>query len=207
MHTGITKPLALGADVVVYTATKFIDGQGRCVGGAVTGDSQLVGEEMFSIMRTVGPAMSPFNAWVFLKGLETLPLRMQAISERALQLAQWLQSHPKIESVFYTYLPSHSQYQLALNQQQAGGGVVSFRLKGSKQDAWTFINHTQLMSLTANLGDVKTTITHPATTTHGRLTQAEREEAGITDNLIRISVGLEHLDDIKSDIEKGLAGL
>ncbi len=199
----LQKPLSLGADIVVYTATKYIDGQGRCVGGAVVGDQKRVGDDMFSIMRTVGPTMSPFNAWVFLKGLETLSLRMNAISQRALELAQWLESRGEVEKVFHTGLDSHPQRQLALKQQKAGGGIVSFRLKGDQQQAWQFIDNTELMSLSANLGDVRTIITHPATTTHGRLTQAERDESGISDNLIRIAVGLEDLSDLKSDIEKG----
>jgi len=203
----LQKPLSLGADVVVYTATKYIDGQGRCVGGAVVGDQKRVGDDMFSIMRTVGPAMSPFNAWVFLKGLETLSLRMTAISERALGLAQWLECRPEVEKVFHTGLDSHPQHELANKQQKAGGGIVSFRLKGDGEQAWRFIDCTQLMSLSANLGDVKTIITHPASTTHGRLTQTERDESGISDNLIRIAVGLESQNDLKSDLEKGFQGI
>ena len=203
----LQKPISLGADIVVYTATKYIDGQGRCVGGAVVGDKKHVGEDMFSIMRTVGPAMSPFNAWVFLKGLETLPLRMKAVSERALELAAWLESCSEVEQVFYTGLISHPQYDLAQTQQVAGGGIVSFRLKGGLDQAWRFIDGTVLMSLSANLGDVKTIVTHPATTTHGRLTQDERAESGITDNLIRIAVGLESLNDLKADIKKGFAAI
>ncbi len=203
----LQKPLSLGADVVVYTATKYIDGQGRCVGGAVVGDQKRVGDEMFSIMRTVGPAMSPFNAWVFLKGLETLSLRMNAISVRALELAGWLEARAEVEKVFHTGLDSHPQRELAKKQQKAGGGIVSFRIKGNKEQTWNFIDHTQLMSLSANLGDAKTIITHPATTTHGRLTQQERDESGITDNLIRIAVGLEDLIDLKADLEKGFASL
>ena len=199
----LQKPISMGADIVVYTATKYIDGQGRCVGGAVVGDKKTVGEEMFSIMRTVGPAMSPFNAWVFLKGLETLPLRMKAVSEQALDLAAWLESRAEVEQVFYTGLSSHPQYDLAQTQQVAGGGIVSFRLKGGLEQAWQFIDGTQLMSLSANLGDMKTIVTHPATTTHGRLTEDERIESGITDNLIRIAVGLESLGDLKADIIKG----
>jgi len=203
----LQKPLALGADVVVYTATKYIDGQGRCVGGAVVGDGQLVGDEMFSIMRTVGPAMSPFNAWVFLKGLETLPLRMKAISEHALGLAQWLEGRVEVERVFYTGLESHPQHQLVQAQQTAGGGIVSFRLRGGREQAWKFIDATSLMSLSANLGDVRTIITHPASTTHGRLTDQERAESGITENLIRLAVGLEHPSDIIADLEAGFAAL
>ena len=203
----LQRPISLGADIVVYTATKYIDGQGRCVGGAVVGDKKRVGEEMFSIMRTVGPAMSPFNAWVFLKGLETLSLRMNAISERSLELAAWLEKRVEVEQVFYTGLKSHPQYELAQTQQVAGGGIVSFRLKGGLRQAWKFIDATELMSLSANLGDVKTIITHPATTTHGRLTECERQDAGITDNLIRIAVGLESLNDLKADIDKGFSVL
>lgn len=203
----LQKPISMGADIVVYTATKYIDGQGRCVGGAVVGDRKHVGEEMFSIMRTVGPAMSPFNAWVFLKGLETLTIRMKVISERALDLAAWLETKSEVERVFYTGLKSHPQHDLAQAQQTAGGGIVSFRVKGGLEQAWKFIDATELMSLSANLGDVRTIITHPATTTHGRLTEHERKQAGITGNLIRIAVGLESLSDLKRDIEKGFSAL
>ena len=203
----LQKPLSLGADIVVYTATKYIDGQGRCVGGAVVGDRKRVGEDMFSIMRTVGPAMSPFNAWVFLKGLETLPLRMKAISKQALKLAKWLETKAQVEKIYHTGLSSHPQHELAQSQQSAGGGIVSFKLTGGLEQAWQFIDATQLMSLSANLGDAKTIITHPASTTHGRLSETQRMEAGISDNLIRIAVGLESINDLYADFERGFAAL
>lgn len=200
----LQQPLALGADIVVHSATKYIDGQGRCVGGAVVGDSQLVGEEVFGFLRTAGPTMSPFNAWTFLKGLETLDLRMKAHSVAALQLAQWLEQQSQVTKVFYAGLPSHPQHELAKRQQSAFGGIIAFEVKGGKEGAWKLINATQWLSITANLGDTKTTITHPATTTHGRMTDEERIEAGITDSLIRISVGLECVADIEADLQHGL---
>lgn len=200
----LQQPLALGADIVVHSATKYIDGQGRCVGGAVVGDSQRVGEEVFGFLRTAGPTMSPFNAWTFLKGLETLDLRMKAHSAAALQLAQWLEQQPQVTKVFYAGLPSHPQHELAKKQQSAFGGIIAFEVKGGKEGAWKLINATQWLSITANLGDTKTTITHPATTTHGRMTDEERKEAGITDSLIRISVGLETIKDIEVDLQHGL---
>lgn len=200
----LQQPLALGADIVVHSATKYIDGQGRCVGGAVVGDNQLVGEEVFGFLRTAGPTMSPFNAWTFLKGLETLELRMKAHSAAALQLAQWLEQQPQITKVFYAGLPSHSQHEMAKKQQSAFGGIIAFEVKGGKEGAWKLINATQWLSITANLGDTKTTITHPATTTHGRMTGEDRLEAGITESLIRISVGLETIEDIQADLQHGL---
>ncbi|RKZ80922.1 MAG: O-succinylhomoserine sulfhydrylase [Gammaproteobacteria bacterium] len=200
----LQQPLALGADIVVHSATKYIDGQGRCVGGAVVGDSQRVGEEVFGFLRTAGPTMSPFNAWTFLKGLETLDLRMKAHSAAALLLAQWLEQQPQVTKVFYAGLPSHPQHELAKKQQSAFGGIIAFEVKGGKEGAWKLINATQWLSITANLGDTKTTITHPATTTHGRMTDEERKEAGITDSLIRISVGLETIEDIEIDLQYGL---
>ena len=193
-------PLSLGADVVVHSATKYLDGQGRCVGGAVVGNRELVGEKVFSILRSGGPSMSPFNAWVFLKGLETLAIRMRAICTSALNLARWLEEQSQVERVYYPGLENHPQYELAMRQQSAGGGIVSFDVSGGKDAAWRVIDNTKLLSITANLGDTKTTITHPATTTHGRWTDAERADAGIGDGLIRISVGLEDVDDIKSDL-------
>lgn len=200
----LQRPLEQGADIVIHSATKFLDGQGRAVGGAVLGDAQLVGEEVRGFLRTCGPSMSPFNAWIFLKGLETLPIRMRAHCENALSLATWLSSHPKVEQVFYPGLTSHPQYELAQKQQSAGGGLVSFRVKGGKEQAWTVIDNTKMLSITANLGDVKTIITHPATTTHGRVSQEDRDKAGITDNLLRVSVGLESVEDIKKDLARGL---
>ncbi|MDH5395542.1 MAG: O-succinylhomoserine sulfhydrylase [Gammaproteobacteria bacterium] len=200
----LQQPLKLGADIVIHSATKYIDGQGRAVGGAVVGNKELVGEKVFGFLRTAGPTLSPFNAWIFLKGLETLSLRMKAHSQNALELAQFLEQHPSVNKVFYSGLESHPQYALAKQQQFAGSGVLSFEVKGGQAAAWKLIDSTKLLSITANLGDAKTTITHPATTTHGRLTPEERERAGISDGLIRISAGLESINDIKADIERGL---
>ncbi len=203
----LQQPFKLGADLVIHSATKYLDGQGRCVGGAVVGDQQRVGVDIYGFLRTAGPTMSPFNAWVFLKGLETLRLRMRAHSEAALHLAQWLETQPAIKRVYYPGLPSHPQHELAKRQQSGFGGIVSFELRGGREAAWTLIDHTQLISITANLGDAKTTITHPATTTHGRLTPAERERAGIGEGLVRISVGLEDVADVQADLERGLRQL
>jgi O-succinylhomoserine sulfhydrylase len=199
-------PLALGADIVVHSATKYLDGQGRCVGGAVVGSAALM-EEVLTFLRTCGPTMSAFNAWVFLKGLETLRLRMDAHSRSALELASWLQQQPGVERVFYAGLPDHPGHELACRQQRAFGGVLSFKVKGGRQQAWDFIDAVRIMSLTANLGDAKTTIVHPASTTHGRLTAQQREEAGIGENLVRVAVGLEHVDDLRADLQRGLAAL
>jgi len=203
----LQQPLALGADIVVHSATKFIDGQGRCVGGAVVGPQDLVGRDVFTFLRSAGPCMSPFNAWVFLKGLETLDLRMQAHSDAALALANWLEARPEVAAVHYPWLDSHPQAALARRQQRLGGGLVSFELRGGRSDAFAFIDATRLMSITANLGDTRTTITHPATTTHGRLTPQVREQAGIREGLIRLSVGLEDLEDLKADLELGFGAL
>ena len=200
----LQQPLALGADIVVHSATKYLDGQGRCVGGAVVGSREHMAE-VETFLRTCGPTMSAFNAWVFLKGLETLRLRMDAHSASALELALWLHQQPQVERVFYAGLPHHPGHELARRQQRAFGGVLSFRLHGGQQQAWQFIDATRVMSLTANLGDVKTTIVHPATTTHGRLTDRQRDEAGITPNLIRVSVGLEDVEDLKADLARGFA--
>jgi O-succinylhomoserine sulfhydrylase len=202
----LQRPLDLGADIVVHSATKFLDGQGRCMGGAVVGDSQRVGEEVFGVLRTAGATMSPFNAWVFLKGLETLGLRLRAHSENALQLARWLQQQASVKNVFYPGLECHPQYQLAQRQQNAAGGILSFEVKGGREAAWRLIDATRLLSITANLGDTKTTITHPASTTHGRLSEEERAVAGISDGLIRIAVGLEDIKDICADLESALPG-
>jgi len=193
-------PLRLGADIVIHSATKYLDGQGRCVGGAVVGDAERVGKDVFGFLRTCGPSMSPFNAWVFLKGLETLGLRMKAHCANALELARWLEQQPRVKRVYYPGLASHPQHELAGRQQSGFGGIVSFELDGGKDAAWKLIDSTRLVSITANLGDTKTTITHPATTTHGRLTPEQRAEAGISDGLIRLSVGLEDVADLKRDL-------
>ena len=197
-------PLKLGADVVIHSATKYLDGQGRCVGGAVVGNKELVGEKVYGFMRTCGPSLSPFNAWVFLKGLETLSLRMQAHCASALELARWLEKQKRVKRVYYPGLASHPQHKLAKKQQSGFGGIVSFELKGGKGAAWKLIDSTRVLSITANLGDTKSTITHPATTTHGRLTPEQRQAAGISDGLIRISVGLEGVEDLKQDLVRGL---
>ncbi|MBI3545768.1 MAG: O-succinylhomoserine sulfhydrylase [Gammaproteobacteria bacterium] len=198
------QPLKLGADVVIHSATKYLDGQGRCIGGAVVGNAELVGEKVYGFMRTCGPSLSPFNAWVFLKGLETLSLRMKAHSANALELAQWLEKQKRVKRVYYPGLASHPQHELAKQQQSGFGGIVSFELEGGKNAAWKLIDSTSVISITANLGDTKSTITHPATTTHGRLTPEQRAEAGISDGLIRISVGLEDVKDLREDLEQGL---
>ncbi|MDQ5909100.1 MAG: O-succinylhomoserine sulfhydrylase [Pseudomonadota bacterium] len=203
----LQQPFKFGADLVIHSATKYLDGQGRCVGGAVVGDQQRVGVDIFGFLRTAGPTMSPFNAWVFLKGLETLHLRMRACSESALQLAHWLEGQPAIERVYYPGLPSHPQHELAKRQQSAFGGIVSFDLRGGRDAAWAVIDHTRLISITANLGDAKSTITHPTTTTHGRLTPQERQRAGIGEGLVRVSVGLEDVADLQHDLERGLRTL
>lgn len=199
-------PLKLGADLVVHSATKYLDGQGRCLGGVVCGRSELV-NEVLSFIRTAGPSMSPFNAWVFLKGLETLRLRMDAHSVSALVLAKWLQKQPAVEKVFYAGLPDHPGHKLAAIQQRGFGGVLSFRVKGGREQAWQVIDSTRILSLTANLGDAKTTIVHPATTTHGRLSDEQKTASGITENLIRIAVGLEDIEDIKADLQRGLSAI
>jgi O-succinylhomoserine sulfhydrylase len=200
----LQRPLALGADIVVHSATKYLDGQGRCIGGAVVGNAQQVGEDVFGVLRTAGPTMSPFNAWVFLKGLETLELRMQAHSRSAQQLAEWLQQHPKVARVYYPGLQSHPQHGLVASQQKAAGGILSFDVKGGQPAAWSVVDATRMLSITANLGDTKTTITHPATTTHGRLTPEQRVEAGIGNGLLRVAVGLEAIEDIQQDLARGL---
>jgi O-succinylhomoserine sulfhydrylase len=203
----LQRPLALGADIVVHSATKYLDGQGRCIGGAVVGNAEQVGEAVFGVLRTAGPTMSPFNAWVFLKGLETLQLRMQAHSHNALQLAEWLEQQPKVARVYYPGLPSHAQHDLVARQQQAAGGILSFDVKGGQPAAWSVIDATRMLSITANLGDTKTTITHPATTTHGRLTPEQRVESGIGNGLLRVAVGLEAIEDIQQDLSRGLDNL
>lgn len=200
----LQQPITLGADIVIHSATKYIDGQGRCMGGAVCGTNDVVGEGVFGFLRSAGPTMSPFNAWVFLKGLETLKIRMQAHTSAAQELAEWLEQQPEVKTVYYPGLQSHPQHELAKTQQSGFGGLLSFELNGGKEESWRLIDNTKLLSITANLGDTKTTITHPATTTHGRLTPEQRVEAGISDGLIRISVGLEDIDDIKADLLRGM---
>ena len=200
----LQRPLQLGADIVIHSATKYLDGQGRVLGGAVLGDKALM-EGVYTFLRTAGPTLSAFNAWVLLKGLETLSLRMQAHSAHALELAIWLEAHPKIARVLYPGLPSHPQHELAMRQQVNGGGIVAFELAGGKEAAWKVIDATRVMSITANLGDTRTTITHPASTTHSRMTPEQRAAAGIGDGLIRIAVGLEHPADLMADLERGLA--
>ncbi|GEK48463.1 O-succinylhomoserine sulfhydrylase [Bisbaumannia pacifica] len=202
----LQKPLALGADLVIHSATKYLDGQGRAIGGAVVGRHQEL-EELFGVVRTCGPCMSPFNAWIFTKGLETLGLRMRAHCDQALALAQWLEAHPAVTRVYYSGLESHPQHALASRQQQGYGAVLGVEVKGGREGAWSVIDATRLLSITGNLGDVKTTITHPATTTHGRLSDAQRDAAGISQGLIRIAVGLESLEDIKADLARGLDAL
>jgi O-succinylhomoserine sulfhydrylase len=202
----LQQPLRMGADVVVHSATKFIDGQGRAMGGVVVGRSEQM-KEVVGFLRTAGPSLSPFNAWLFLKGLETLNIRMRAHCQSALELAQWLEQQDGIEKVHYAGLESHPQHGLAKRQQKAFGAVVSFEVKGGKDGAWRFIDATRLISITANLGDTKTTITHPSTTSHGRLSPQEREAAGIRDSLIRVAVGLEDVADLKADLARGLAAL
>jgi len=203
----LQKPLTLGADIVIHSATKFLDGQGRVIGGAVVGSEAIVEEAVRGFLRTAGPTMSTFNAWVFLKGLETLSIRMEAHCQRAQLLAEWLDQHEAVENVFYPGLSSHPQHALAKRQQTGAGGLLSFRVKGGKAEAWKVIDATKMVSITANLGDVKTSITHPATTTHGRISPEERAKSGITDNLLRVSVGLESIDDIKADLDRGLSQL
>lgn len=202
----LQQPLKFGADLVVHSATKYIDGQGRCLGGVVAG-AKVLTDEVLAFIRTAGPTMSAFNAWVFLKGLETLRLRMDAHSANALELALWLDAQPAVEKVFYAGLPNHEGHELAAKQQRAFGGVLSFRVKGGREEAWKVIDATRIMSLTANLGDTKTTIVHPATTTHGRLAPEQKIEAGITENLIRIAVGLEDINDLKADLQRGFESL
>ena len=201
----LQRPLELGADIVMHSATKYLDGQGRVLGGAVLGRRELILDGMTAFLRSCGPTLSPFNAWVILKGLETLGLRMQAHSKGALELAQWLEQHPKVERVYYPGLASHPQHALAMRQQKSGGGIVSFDVKGGRDAAWKVVDSTQLISITANLGDTKTTITHPASTTHGRIAQEARKAAGIGEGLLRIAVGLEAVSDVKADLARGLS--
>ncbi len=201
----LQQPLALGADIVIHSATKYLDGQGRCIGGAVVGNEELVGKEVYGFLRTCGPSMSPFNAWVFLKGLETLSLRMRAHCDNAQHLADWLQAHSSVTRVYYPGLVEHPQHDLAGQQQSGFGGIVAFEVEGGRDAAWKVIDATRICSITANLGDTKTTITHPATTTHGRLTPEQRDTAGISDRLIRVALGLEDIQDICADLATGLS--
>lgn len=200
----LQKPLELGADIVLHSATKYIDGQGRVLGGAVAGPKDLIIDQIGAFLRSAGPCLSPFNAWIMLKGLDTLRLRMDAQSANALALAQWLEKHPNVERVYYPGLESHPQYALAKRQQRAGAAIVSFEVKGGKEAAWRVIDETKLISITANLGDTRTTITHPATTTHGRIPAEARAAAGIKDGLLRVAVGLDAVEDLKRDLDRGL---
>ncbi len=206
----LQQPARFGADIVIHSGTKYLDGQGRVVAGALVGPRQLIADKFIPVMRSAGMSLSPFNAWVVLKGMETLGIRMEAQSQRALELARWLQSHPRIERVYYPGLESHAQHELAMAQQSGrGGAVVSFDVKAAdpgqaRRNAFHVVDTTQLLSVTANLGDVKTIITHPASTSHGRLTEQQRQAAGIRQNLLRVAVGLEHLEDLKADLARGL---
>lgn len=200
----LQQPLRLGADIVVHSATKYLDGQGRTLGGAVLGSKDVVGKDVYGVLRSGGVTMSPFNAWVFLKGLETLKIRMQAHCANAQILAEWLTQQPAVKQVFYPGLATHPQHALAKRQQSGFGGVVSFEVNGGQEAAWKVIDSTQMLSITANLGDVKSTITHPATTTHGRLTPEQKAQAGVSDGLVRVSVGLENIQDIQRDLLRGL---
>ena len=200
----LQRPISLGADLVIHSATKYVEGQGRVLAGAIAGRADLISGPLFQYVRTAGPAISPYNAWTCLKGMETLGVRMRGHCENALNVARWLESHPAVERVLYPALESHPQHKLAMKQQSGGGAVLSFIVKGGKKAAWRVIDGVELISNTANFGDVKSTICHPATTTHGRLTPAEREAAGIADGLIRFGVGLEDPDDIRADLERGL---
>lgn len=200
----LQRPLECGADIVVHSATKYLDGQGRCVGGAVVGDRQRVGEQVFGFLRTAGPTMSPFNAWVFLKGLETLGVRMSAHCANAREVAHWLEEQPGVNRVLYPGLAHHPQHRLAARQQSGFGGIVSFELQGGREAAWRLIDALRICSITANLGDTKTTVTHPATTTHGRISPEQRAECGITEGLVRLAVGLEAPRDIVADLARGL---
>lgn len=200
----LQQPLKFGADLVIHSATKYLDGQGRVLGGAVCGSKVLV-DEVLKFLRTAGPCISPFNAWVILKGLETLKIRMAAQSASALELATWLEAQPQVARVHYPGLPSHPQYELARRQQSSGGAIVSFEVKGGREEAWRLVDATRVVSITANLGDTKTTLTHPASTTHGRISPDAREAAGIRESLLRVAVGLESVEDLKADLARGLA--
>jgi O-succinylhomoserine sulfhydrylase len=200
----LQRPIAFGADLVIHSATKYLDGQGRVLGGAIAGRKDLVEGPLFGFVRTAGPALSPFNAWICLKGMETLRVRVEAQSATALAAARWLEAHPAVERVNYPGLESHPQHALAMRQQTAGGPVLSFVVRGGREAAWRVVDATKLLSITANFGDTKSTICHPASTTHGRLTPAERAAAGVEDGLLRLAAGLEDLEDILADLERGL---
>jgi O-succinylhomoserine sulfhydrylase len=200
----LQRPIEFGADLVIHSATKYLDGQGRVLAGAIAGRADLVSGPLYQFVRTAGPAISPFNAWICLKGMETLRLRMQAQSQSALAIARWLESQPGVERVLYPGLDSHPQHALAMRQQSAGGAVLSFVARGGREAAWRVIDAVKMISITANFGDVKSTVCHPATTTHGRIPAAEREASGIVEGLVRLAVGLEHPDDIRADLERGL---
>ncbi len=199
----LQRPLEMGADLVIHSATKYLDGQGRVLGGAVCG-ARAPAEEIFKFLRTAGPSLSPFNAWVILKGLETLSVRMKAQSDNALQMARWLEARPEVARVFYPGLESHPQHALAMRQQASGGAIVSFEVRGERAAAWRVVDNCRLLSITANLGDTKTTITHPASTTHGRITPEARAASGIGEGLLRIAVGLESPADLQADLSRGL---
>ena len=202
----LQRPIEFGADLIIHSATKYLDGQGRVLAGAIAGRADLVSGPIYSFVRTAGPALSPFNAWICLKGMETLRVRMDAQSRNALEMARWLEAHPAVERVLYPGLESHAQHALAARQQSAGGAVLSFIVKGGREAAWRVIDGVQLISITANFGDVKSTVCHPATTTHGRVPPAERAAAGIAEGLVRLAVGLEATEDLKEDLARGLAG-
>jgi O-succinylhomoserine sulfhydrylase len=204
----LQQPVKFGADIVMHSGTKFLDGQGRVIAGALCASEQLVNEKLVPVMRSAGMSLSPFNAWVVLKGLETLSIRVRAQSDRALAMAQWLESQPHVERVYHPSLPSHPQHALAMAQQSGqGGAVVSFIVKGGRAAAFTVIDATRICSITANLGDTKTTITHPASTSHGRLSEEQRLAAGITQGMIRLAVGLEDTEDLKADLQRGFEAL
>jgi O-succinylhomoserine sulfhydrylase len=211
----LQRPVEYGADLIIHSGTKYLDGQGRVIAGAICGSEQIVNEKFVPVMRSAGMSLSPFNAWVVLKGLETLSIRMQAQSERALKLARWLESQPRVEKVYYPGLESHPQHALAMAQQRgSGGAVVSFVVAApagdpaaARKNAFHVIDSTEILSITANLGDTKTTITHPASTSHGRLTEAQRQAAGIVQGMVRVAVGLDDVEDIKADLLRGLSGL
>ena len=203
----LQQPLSLGADVVIHSATKYLDGHGRAVGGAVVTNKEDLTKQVSGVLRTTGPAMSPFNAWVLYAGLETLELRMQESCSSAMNIARWLAEHPKVETVHYPGLEDHPYHDLAKQQQSGFGALVAFEVKGDRKEAWTVIDSVEMLSISANFGDVKSIVTHPASTTHGRLSPEERQRAGISESLIRLSVGLEALEDIKNDIARGLSKL
>ena len=200
----LSRPIEHGAGIVVHSATKYLDGQGRCVGGAVVTSDAAHHDALFSLLRTAGPGMSPFNAWVFLHGLETLRIRMHAVSESAARLAHWLEGHPAVRRVHYPGLESHPGHTLAARQQSAGGGIVAFDVHGGREEAWTVIDNARVLSITANLGDAKTTVVHPASTTHSRITPEQREAAGIGESLVRVAVGLDAFEDVRADLARGL---